>query len=262
MFKTIKIMALTLLVFGMFSCSDDENNPVIGEPNTMKTIATKSTENYTFKILTEGNDSLKEGYNIFYIRAYDWDNKSIAKDLSINLVMTMDEMMHSTPFSTTIQNIGGKEYIRVEATFVMPNTEMDKWNITFKSEEKIIDENLDLNVSTTGNVKGFVYNDKSYYLVLHSPLSPKVGKNNFILKSYAMEDMMTYSTVNNLEIEAEPFMPSMGHGSNGNVNPTNTNDGIYTGTVNFSMTGDWEIRLIVKENDVIIGTPVFKLEVQ
>lgn len=255
-------MALTLLVFGMFSCSNDGNNPVKAMPNTMKTIATKTTENYTFEVLTEGNDSLKEGYNIFYIRAFDWDNKSIAKDLSINLMMTMDDMMHSTPFSTNIVNIDNREYIKVEATFVMPNTEMGKWNINFKSDDIYIDENLELNVSPTGMVKSFVYNDKSYFFVIHSPLTPKVGMNNFILQSYIRANMMTYSTINNLEIEAEPFMPSMGHGSNGNKNPTITKDGIYTGTVNFSMTGDWEVRLTIKENDVVIGTPVFKMDVQ
>jgi hypothetical protein len=51
-------------------------------------------------------------------------------------------------------------------------------------------------------------------------------------------------------------MPSMGHGSSGNVSPVHTADGIYTGKVNFSMTGDWQITLKLKRGDMMIGEPL------
>ena len=51
-------------------------------------------------------------------------------------------------------------------------------------------------------------------------------------------------------------MPSMGHGSDGNVSPVHTENGVYAGKVNFNMTGDWQITLKLKRGDIMIGEPI------
>ena len=59
--------------------------------------------------------------------------------------------------------------------------------------------------------------------------------------------MMTFPAEDNFSITMTPEMPSMGHGSPNNVNPVLTKNGHYKGKVNFTMTGDWRINLVLNK---------------
>ena len=54
-------------------------------------------------------------------------------------------------------------------------------------------------------------------------------------------DGMEFTPVNNLTLHVEPTMPSMGHGSLGNVDPTLMNDAWYRGEINLTMSGEWQL---------------------
>jgi hypothetical protein len=60
--------------------------------------------------------------------------------------------------------------------------------------------------------------------------------------------MMNFPADNTYTIEITPEMPSMGHGSPNNVNPVNTGNGHYKGKVNFTMTGEWKVNVLVKKD--------------
>ncbi len=49
----------------------------------------------------------------------------------------------------------------------------------------------------------------------------------------------------------------MGHGSPNNVNPVSTGKGHYKGKVNFTMTGEWKINVIVKKDGNIISKDLY-----
>jgi hypothetical protein len=219
-------------------------------------IITKTSGDYTFEVLTTG-DSLMEGYSPFYVGAYDKDGSSIASDLQLNLIMEMDNMMHSTPFTTKIVTLNGKEYIEVDATFLMPNTFMDKWQLVLTSDKDGIDEKIALSVLTSSTVQEFTYNDKVYYLTIKSFKAPKVGIDSLVVSVHTAKSMTEYETVPDLTIEAEPFMPSMGHGSSGDKGLVYSGDGIYRGLLNINMNGLWEIRFTIKQDGVLIGSPVY-----
>jgi hypothetical protein len=51
-----------------------------------------------------------------------------------------------------------------------------------------------------------------------------------------------------------PWMPSMGHGSPNNVDPVHITQGHYNGDVNFTMTGDWQIKVYLTKNSVTDST--------
>jgi hypothetical protein len=51
-------------------------------------------------------------------------------------------------------------------------------------------------------------------------------------------------------------MPSMGHGSSGNINPIHTSLGHYLGKVNFSMVGAWQIKVTLKKNAKLIDDKI------
>ncbi len=77
--------------------------------------------------------------------------------------------------------------------------------------------------------------------------APHVGSNEVTVSAHRAADMMKMSwlPVTDLTFAATPEMPSMGHGSSGNVAPTHVGGGLYTGTVNLSMSGDWVVHLDV-----------------
>jgi hypothetical protein len=72
-----------------------------------------------------------------------------------------------------------------------------------------------------------------------------------------MQDMMTFVPVEGASLVLDPQMPSMGHGSPGNVNPTATVPGVYEGKLSFSMPGDWETTITATIGGVAIGAPKF-----
>jgi hypothetical protein len=65
-----------------------------------------------------------------------------------------------------------------------------------------------------------------------------------------------------MQFEVEPWMVSMDHGSPNNVAPVHMQNGHYKGTVNFTMTGDWRVRLTMKDQDQVCGKPYFDLYFQ
>jgi hypothetical protein len=52
-------------------------------------------------------------------------------------------------------------------------------------------------------------------------------------------------------------MPSMGHGSPNNVNPTSTGKGHYKGKVNFTMTGEWKINVAIKKGGSTVSNGLY-----
>lgn len=262
MFNKIKQIALLLLVVGLVSCSDNSTNPIKNEnPSSMNELANTKTENYNFEVLAY-EDTLREGHNVFYIRAYDNKGNSIAKNLFIELTMATGDVLQTTPFSTEIVNIEGNEYLKVDAIFIKPNSEGNEWTLHIESEKNSVHTHIPLNVVASGLVQSFTFNEQSYFVTITSPKSPKVGDNDLVVLVHTINSDMEYETVPDLYITAEPFMPSMGHGSPGDKNLTYMEDGSYVGKANFSMTGDWELRFTVVQGITVIGMPVFKFNVQ
>lgn len=82
----------------------------------------------------------------------------------------------------------------------------------------------------------------------------KVGMNPFVLKVRSDSGPGT-APVEGLQMTFVTDMPSMGHGSDGNIQPTEGAPGQYEGSANFTMAGDWRLIFEVddghKSNEVI-----------
>ena len=68
--------------------------------------------------------------------------------------------------------------------------------------------------------------------------------------------------LDDLTLEITPEMPTMGHGSPGNVNPTPQGNGHYLGTVNFTMAGPWTVTVVAKRGQAVLGEAVFEFAVR
>ena len=86
-------------------------------------------------------------------------------------------------------------------------------------------------------------------------------KQDLEIAVFSRESNDSFPPVTDLEIEFEPSMPSMGHGSPDNEHPVHRHGGHYAGKVNFTMTGDWRIHLDLRREGVSIGQAEFDLSV-
>ncbi len=94
---------------------------------------------------------------------------------------------------------------------------------------------------------------------LYFETAPHVGMNTVLIRVVQLPQKTTVETV---IWKIDPTMPSMGHGSPGNVHPVHHGNGWYRGTCNFTMTGDWDIALTRMDHDTIVHTTHFPVVVK
>ncbi len=103
---------------------------------------------------------------------------------------------------------------------------------------------------------------QSYFVALVGPSHPTVGKQDLEVAVFTRESMMRFPPVADLQVEMAPFMPSMNHGSPDNEQPASMDNGHYLGRVNFIMTGDWRLDLVLKRDDEVVVETQFDLIVE
>lgn len=107
-------------------------------------------------------------------------------------------------------------------------------------------------------VKTRASDGKEYFLTFAEPQRPRVGVQDFSVFVHRLEASMnassgeTYTPVSGLTLDHEPTMPSMGHGSEGNVAPAYRTNGRYDGKISFNMTGDWRIDIAAKQGNTML----------
>lgn len=100
--------------------------------------------------------------------------------------------------------------------------------------------------------------DARYVVGLDLRSGPMLGKHPYRLSLHqASADLMTFAPVDDATVTAELTMPSMGHGSPGNVPPTSAGGGFYAGQLNQTMLGDWRLRVTIVRAGKSLGTVSF-----
>lgn len=250
-------LILSIAVLSLISCSDEDNNTNPKDSNVIEGLtqfANIENSAYTFEFFTF--EELKSGYNDIYLRIKDSDGNYL-KGLSPEIYFEMDMGMHkhSTPF-VGFENLEEyNNYYKAYAVFIMPTTMNGKWYFDFKCEidESNIEFNHDFHVVAGSMIKNFKIGEDVYWFTIKEPSKPKVGINNLEVLIHKRESMMSFPPVSGFEIEFEPSMPSMGHGSPNNENPSSKGAGLYRGKVNYTMTGDWLLEFKVKSDGVIVA---------
>lgn len=124
-------------------------------------------------------------------------------------------------------------------------------------------EFADLQVATQPLVKTVKGADgKTYVVALRLGAKAKLGKNPLTISVHrASADELSFAAVTDATVKLTTLMISMGHGSNGNINPVHKKDGLYDGTAAFSMPGDWRITFAISLGSVAIGSASFDLKI-
>jgi len=247
------------------SNSNDDSSAPANELSGLTKIQEISDDNYTFLFYTKSG-SLTIGYNEIYLQVKNKSTGELEKNASLSWqpMMQMPTMSHSCPYSTIEKASGSQTLYKGFIIFQMASSDTNIWHLTVNynigSNETGLVE-LNPTVSTTDQIKlqSFMGNDGTrYVLALVEPSSPKVGSNDMTAYLYKMQDTNTFIPIENYTIKIDPRMPAMGHGSSGNVNLTSSGSGLYSGKVGFTMSGEWQINLIVlnSNGEVISGEEV------
>lgn len=92
-------------------------------------------------------------------------------------------------------------------------------------------------------------NGEIYIVTFVHPRTGDVGLNPCEILLHRQATLTDYPPVTDATVDLEPTMPSMGHGSLGNVDPVHTSRGHYLGKVNFLMPGDWRLDFSISMPD-------------
>ena len=196
------------------------------------------------------------GYNYVFAVVKDDVTEEILSNATVMYepLMDMGAMMHSSPVEQPVWDADVKAFAGA-VVFIMPSangtwtidvevthpttslkgTAVFPFTVIDKPETRLVSF-----MSQTNNSKVFV--------ALLDPRSPEVGMNDYHLAIYTKANMMSFPPISDLQIEIDPEMPTMGHGSPNNVNPTALGYGHYMGEVNFTMTGYWKVNMVIKDN--------------
>ena len=265
--KHIYILAIIALTGFIGSCSD-EADPVI-ETELLEEVANANNEGIEVSVLAA--TPLFVGYNSISIELANTSDNSSITDATVSIMpmMHMMDMSHSCPVTNKTATINENGKYTFDVVFVMPSGDMGSWEITFNIEQNGTTKEVTVPVTVVQpdetKLISFVsqMDDMTkYFVALIGPNEPAVGENDLEIAVFKKETMMSWPAVEGMSFELEPWMTSMDHGSPNNIAPADMGDGYYMGKVNFTMTGDWEIRLTMKDGEQVIGEPVFNLTFQ
>ncbi len=256
---------LTLVVITSLNSCKKEEAPTPESPlKDMALVLSSKTNVDAYKLDIYMMEDPFVGFNKIYIEVYDSISGERASDWNFTLKPMMTMMMNGTTMQHTSpveQPKFSKEMNAYEGAvvFIMPTSDMGVWNMdiafennrgsgTLQFSPKVVEKDNPALLSFLSASNP----DKKYFVALLNPTKPDVGINDFEIGIYTKESMMSFPTVDGLEVTIAPEMPTMGHGSPDNVNPVSMGNGHYKGSVNFTMSGLWHVNLTIKDGDNMI----------
>lgn len=243
---------LISMLFLALSACKKEDSPIEGT-NKFK-IAEATLSGDTKVILWADQATLSVAYTPLYLTVEGGSGRITNSNITIHPEMDMHTMSHSSPTEQPVYNPTTGLYIGA-VVFTMPSGDMGTWKLTIDVDDQSVDIPLTINPPATGTklVGSYMGSDDVRYTVsLVQPLVPKIGINDLEILVNRSGHGHGFPPVEDLQIEFEPEMPSMGHGSPNNVNPVHTGNGRYKGKVNFSMSGDWRLNITLKKGETVL----------
>lgn len=258
------LMAAIAIVFS--SCKKDENPPQNTTPDNpldeLIYIGETSVVGAGTIVKLYAQEELFVGYNHLYFAIYDSANPAqqiTDAHIEITPMMDMGMMQHTCPVEQPELDAITSAFKGV-SVFIMPST-AGQWTMNAivhnHANMKMGIASLPLTVveKAESQLISFVseVDSAKIFVTRIEPQSPEIGLNPYVLGVYKKESMMSFPAVTDINISITPEMPSMGHGSPNNVNPVHTENGIYEGQVNFTMTGYWVVNMdfFTASNDTI-----------
>ncbi|MDH5608970.1 MAG: FixH family protein [Cyclobacteriaceae bacterium] len=202
------------------------------------------------------------GFNQVTAKIENANGELLSGEALVTPLMDMMTMRHACPmeFPNGFQFVDGR--FEFNAVFVMPSGDMGNWSLTFAVNGDTLAVPVTVVQPARARLASFVSTQdqtSKYFVALIDPGAPQVGENVMEIGVFKKQTMMDWPAVEDLTIAMQPWMPSMDHGSPNNVDPVHQAAGHYLGKVNFTMTGEWQLRLSISESGLLIGEPLFDI---
>lgn len=268
----LKTIYLVVISTFLFSCSND-NAEVATDPLDGYS---KLVEGYAIgaaaKVEVWGQKNFYMGYNKVMVVLYDslkLKEKITDAHIQFSPLMTMTMNGVVTKHACPVENpeeIAVDEIFPGAVAFVMPTAMDGSWQLGVsvrnhkinKEGEVIFDVTVDNPATSVMKVFSTITADNSkLVLSMLEPSAPKVGMNDIEFTVHRKASMMDWPADDSYTIEITPEMPSMGHGSPGNINPVSSGNGHYKGKVNFTMTGEWKVSVLLKKDGVPVSQDLY-----
>ncbi len=271
-------MAILVVAILVNSCKKEETNTNQNNNNNSNTPTTptgmvKIGETYILGAKTKAYIYAAQapfvGYNTFYAAMYDSVDGTQITDGHFNLSAEMDMgmMKHNCPVETNEDINATTKLFSTSMVFIMPGTMGWTLNIDFHNHKNDLEGvgSLPIQVVESKPVRMMstvlpLDDSSKVFVSFVLPTKAKVGLNDAEFTIHEMASNTSFPAITDYTIEMIPTMPSMGHGSPNNVNPVHTSEGHYTGKLNFTMSGLWEIQLKLYKNGVLL-TDKLKFEI-
>ncbi len=249
---TIGIIAMLVLVFS--ACHKDDK-VIIDEGGIDQKSKIAADTSASGKIITlwKNEEGLTTGYNPVYLSVQDEDENYLEElNMKLKLMMDMGRMEHGAPLIQPTYNASSKLY-EAGLVFTMASSSIGHWKLTVTIGGEETDIELTVQQSETKLTGTYTGSDSiNYVLTLMPHKKWEVGMNDFSILINKQEELHNFPTYDGFDIEVNPIMTSMGHSSPNNVNPSSQGNGVYTGKVNFTMTGDWRLYFQLSRDNAII----------
>lgn len=266
---------LLLLSMAQVGCETEEAATTTeAETTTMHKIGEESVADLRVEMFADA--PLHVGLNRVYYKVHDTKTDTAMKTAAVTHapLMTMKTKTHACPLSQPVTPANNDGYFVGDLVFTMASGKMGTWEnaVTVAGVDGSNPQTVtfaDIAVAETHMKKDFMVMEadgtKTMYIVtLNGVDEPKVGVpdglNPFTLTVAKKATMMSFPAVSDLEITVDPQMPSMNHGSAGNVNPTHASKGQYKGTLSFAMTGQWEVTFTFSRAGKMLGTVMYTFD--
>lgn len=237
------VLAAALAVAG---CASD---PAADAPAVKTPVATATTTTGGLTVELLSDRALETGMTPIYVKVSAGGAAVTDADVTFEPLMAMSGgMNHACPVGKP--QIGSDGLYHGYANFGMATSMMGSWSakvgVTRPGQARVEASFPTLVVTDSGRAKSFQDFDPDtlvttkYLASIRFLSGPAVGLNPAVITLHRMAGMMSFPPVDDATIHWVPSMPSMGHGSTGNVDPVLATSGVYQGTIGFSMTGEWE----------------------
>ena len=249
--KIVSYISILLLAI-LSSCSTDSEDILpVNEVAHLKSIQSMENESHLVELFSPTGQFV-HGFNEISLRLKNKSDQKYVTNASIEWkpIMHMETTTHSSPFSAVTKKPATESLYEGYIVFQMAENQTEFWTLTLdysiNGTNYTVTSRISVPASQRRGVTVFTGTDGiRYILVLIDPETPKVSTNDISMGIFKMENMMSFPVVNGYKIKIDPRMPSMGnHSSPNNVDLTqSTEDYLYYGKLNLTMTGYWKINL-------------------
>jgi len=262
--KLVAAVLSLLFAASLWSCKTaTEPAPLYPSALAHLLVATGTNQGYVVEVYADTTISV--GYTRLYVKAKQGDAVLSDIHMIVEPYMDMGTEHHSCPVEQSeIEESDTAGFYHCTAMFTMASANAWKLGITIHDHDvdTTVTVHVPIAVAHSSNVQTSADSTNVKYIFTLKSGNWKVGMNTIRFNVYRTSNNYDFTPIDDADLLMTPTMPSMNHGSMGNVDPISSGIGWYTGYVNFTMTGDWQIALSARMPDGIACTVKYPTRVR